>query len=104
MRCYWDEEATWFYFEVDADGWVTQQVELQGSGSTPRAAASLDEWQRAQQTGGLGEFERNFGATAGLPVSHWEGYEADQLTSQEFAEVWGSAARSGDIWPSMKRA
>jgi hypothetical protein len=43
MRCYWDEEDIWFYFEVDADGWVTRQIELQGSELTPIAAASLDE-------------------------------------------------------------
>ncbi|MFF8387359.1 hypothetical protein ACF053_27465 [Streptomyces kanasensis] len=28
VRCYWDEEDTWFYFEVDAEGWVIRQVEL----------------------------------------------------------------------------
>ena len=21
MRCHWDEEVIWFYFEVDAEGW-----------------------------------------------------------------------------------
>jgi hypothetical protein len=30
MRCHWDEEDIWFYFEADAEGWVTRQVELQG--------------------------------------------------------------------------
>ncbi|MFB6783279.1 hypothetical protein ACFCX0_39605 [Streptomyces sp. NPDC056352] len=93
MRCYWDEEVTWFYFEVDAEGWVTRQVELQGSELTPLAASSLDERQRAQQAGGLTEYERKFGVTAELPVSQWEGYEADQLTSQEFEEVWDVARR-----------
>ncbi|MGQ4405245.1 hypothetical protein ACN6K4_007515 [Streptomyces hayashii] len=93
MRCYWDEEVIWFYFEVDADGWVSRQIELQGSELTPIAAASLDEWQRTRQAGGLNEYERKFGVTAGLPVSQWEGYEADQLTSQEFEEVWDAARR-----------
>ena len=23
MRCDWDEEPMWFYFKVDAEGWVT---------------------------------------------------------------------------------
>ncbi|AYG80790.1 hypothetical protein DWB77_02928 [Streptomyces hundungensis] len=41
MRCYWDEEDTWFYFEVDATGWVIRQIELEGPGLTPVAAASL---------------------------------------------------------------
>lgn len=91
MRCYWDEEVTWYYFEVDAEGWVTRQVELQGSETAPIAAASLEEWQRAQQAGGLAEYEKKYGVTAELPVSQWEDYEPDQLTSQEFEEVWDAA-------------
>ncbi|MFH9968565.1 hypothetical protein ACH4PR_45965 [Streptomyces mirabilis] len=93
MRCYWDEDDTWFYFEVDAEGWVTRQVELQGSEMAPIAAASLDEWQHAQQLGALTEYERKFGVTAELPVPQWEGHEPDQLTSQEFEEVWNAARR-----------
>ncbi|MFE3653320.1 hypothetical protein ACFXO2_36995 [Streptomyces sp. NPDC059152] len=30
VRCYWDEEDTWFYFGVDAAGWEIRQVELEG--------------------------------------------------------------------------
>jgi len=51
MRCYWDEEDVWFYFEVNAEGWVTRQIELQGPELTPIAAASLDEWQQARDAG-----------------------------------------------------
>ncbi|MGW5171571.1 hypothetical protein ACWEQ1_29840 [Streptomyces nodosus] len=94
MQCFWDEEAIWFYFEVDAGGWVTRQVELQGSELTPIVAASLDEWQRAQQAGSLAEYEKMFGVTAGLPVSQWEGHEPDQLTAQEFEAVWDAARRA----------
>lgn len=63
MRCYWDEEDVWFYFEVDAEGWVTRQVELQGPGLTPIAAASLEEWQRAHDAGRLDEYDDRFGIT-----------------------------------------
>lgn len=35
MRCHWDEDDVWFYFGIDAEGWVTRQVELQGSELTP---------------------------------------------------------------------
>ncbi|WP_308114152.1 hypothetical protein [Streptomyces brasiliscabiei] len=94
MQCFWDEEAIWFYFEVDAGGWVTRQVELQGSELTPIAAASLDERQRAQQAGGLTAYEGMFGVTAGFPVSHREGHEPDQLTAQEFEAVWDAARRA----------
>lgn len=30
MRCHWDEEDVWFSFEVDAEGWVTRRIELEG--------------------------------------------------------------------------
>lgn len=81
MRCYWDDEDVWFYFEVDAEGWVTRQVELQGPGLTPIAAASLD------------EYDSRFGITAELPVSEWEGHDPEQLTFEEFEAVWGPARR-----------
>ncbi|MEV5011966.1 hypothetical protein [Streptomyces sp. NPDC055692] len=88
MRCYWDEEATWFYFEVDAEGWVTRQVELHGSELAPIVAASLEEWQRAQQAGDLAEYEKKYGVTAELPVSQWENYEPDAWKS-----LWVSTPR-----------
>jgi hypothetical protein len=91
MRCYWNEEDTWFFFEVDADGWVTRQVELRGPGRTPLAAASLREWQRARDAGTLAEYEKEYGLTAGSPVSEWEGHDPEQLTEEEFDDVWDHA-------------
>ncbi|MFE9468831.1 hypothetical protein ACFYNW_35430 [Streptomyces virginiae] len=91
MRCYWDEEDVWFYFEVDAEGWVTRQIELEGPALTPIAAASLTEWQRASDTGRLDEYDSRFGVTAELPVSEWEGHDPEQLTADVFEEVWDSA-------------
>ncbi|MFI6764154.1 hypothetical protein [Streptomyces sp. NPDC050355] len=73
MRCYWKEEDTWFFFEVDAEGWVTQQVELHGPEQTPLAAASLREWQRAWDAGTLADYEKEYGLTVEPPVSEWEG-------------------------------
>ncbi|MFJ7421828.1 hypothetical protein ACIQXD_24930 [Streptomyces uncialis] len=91
MRCHWDEEDTWFSFEVDADGCVTRQVELVGHALIPIAAASLAEWQRARDAGRLDEYDGRFGITAELPVSEWEGHEPEQLTFEEFEDVWGPA-------------
>ncbi|MFE1943044.1 hypothetical protein [Streptomyces massasporeus] len=87
------EKHIWFYFEVGAEGWVTRQVELQGSERTPIPAASLDEWQQAHDAGRLDEYDRRFGITAELPLSEWEGHKPEQLTSEEFEEVWGPARR-----------
>lgn len=93
MRCYWDEDDVWFYFEVGADGWVARQVELEGPGLTPIVAASLDEWRQARDVGRLAEYDHRFGITAEPPVSEWEGHDPEQLTFEEFEAVWESARR-----------
>lgn len=93
FRSYWKEEDIWFYFEVDSEGWVTRQIELQGPEMAPIAAASLAEWQRAYDAGRLDQYDSKFGITAELPVSEWEGHDPEQLTSEEFEEVWGPARR-----------
>ncbi|MFD9454064.1 hypothetical protein ACFWBC_13325 [Streptomyces sp. NPDC059985] len=100
MRCHWDEEDVWFYFEVDAEGWVTRQVELEGPQLTPIAAASLTAWQQACDAGRLDGYDSRFGMTAELPVSEWEGHDAEELTSDEFEEVWGSARLRIVVGPS----
>ncbi|WP_307841646.1 hypothetical protein [Streptomyces endocoffeicus] len=76
FRSYWAEEEIWFYFEVAADGWVARQVELQGPLQEPIAAASLAEWEAAQQAGTLGDYEATFGGTAEVPVQEWEAQRA----------------------------
>ncbi|MGW3425964.1 hypothetical protein [Streptomyces phaeochromogenes] len=91
LRSYWAEEETWFYFEVGADGWVSRQVELQGPLEKPVAAASLAEWQAAQQAGALADYEATFGATAEVPVHEWDAHEPQDLTAQEFETVWLTA-------------
>ncbi|MFD4644779.1 hypothetical protein [Streptomyces sp. NPDC058441] len=91
FRSYWAEEDTWFYFEVDADGWVTRQVELQGPLERPIAAASLAEWEAAQQTGSLADYEATFGGTAEVPVPEWDAHEPQDLTVEEFEAIWRTA-------------
>ncbi|OSZ60290.1 hypothetical protein OQI_11705 [Streptomyces pharetrae CZA14] len=100
MRCYWDEEDVWFYFEVDAEGWVTRQIELQGPELTPITAASLDEWHLAQDAGRLDEYDKRFGTTSELPVSDWEGHVPEELSFDQFERVWDRARRQITARPS----
>ncbi|MFJ9544068.1 hypothetical protein ACIRPX_43645 [Streptomyces sp. NPDC101225] len=88
---YWAEEEAWFYFEADAEGWVTRQVELRGPLEKPVAAASLAEWEAARQAGTLADYEATFGATAEVPVPEWEGHEPHELTAAAFETVWRTA-------------
>ncbi len=91
MRCYWDEDDVWFFFELDTAGWVTRQVEVQGPQRVAIAAACLVEEQQAREAGRLAEYERRFGMTAQAPVSEWEGHDPQPLTRQEFEEAWDRA-------------
>jgi hypothetical protein len=100
MRCYWDEEDTWFYFEVDPEGRVTRQIELEGPELTPIAAASLEEWQRACEAGRPDEYGNRYGITAEPPVHEWEGHDPQPLTCGEFEEVWDTARRHIAARPS----
>ncbi|MFI6275675.1 DUF6881 domain-containing protein [Streptomyces sp. NPDC050988] len=93
VRCFWDEEAVWFYFELDTDGYVIRQVELQEPGSKALAAASLVEGQEAQGAGRLAEYESVYGLTAEPPISEWEGHDPQWLSANEFEIVWSTARR-----------
>ncbi len=48
---------------------------------------------RARDAGRLEAYDANFGITAELPVSQWEGHEPEGLTSDQFEEVWDTACR-----------
>jgi hypothetical protein len=91
IRCYWDEEDIWYYFEVDTDGWVTRQVELHGPRQEPTTAASLDEWQLEFAAGRIQEYQARYGVLADQPVTEWEGHDPQPLSAAEFEQVWNCA-------------
>ncbi|WP_333741117.1 hypothetical protein [Streptomyces sp. IBSBF 2806] len=91
VRCFWDEEAVSFYFELDTDGYVIRQVECREPGGEAVAAASLTEWQEAQNGNRWGEYESVYGLTAESPISEWEGHDPQWLSVDEFESVWSTA-------------
>lgn len=93
VSCFWDEESVCFSFELDTDGYVIRQAELQEPGSKALTAASLAEWQEAQRDGRLAEYESVYGLTAEQPVSEWEGHDPQWLSADEFEIVWSTARR-----------
>ncbi|MFG2481128.1 hypothetical protein [Streptomyces fagopyri] len=101
VRCFWDEEAAWFYFELDADGCVIRQVELQEPGSKALTAASLAEWQEAQRDGRSAEYESVYGLTAEAPISESEGHDPQSFSADEFEIVWSTAR--GDLQDRQRR-
>lgn len=56
--------------------------------------------QQAHDAGLLDEYDNRFGITAELPVSEWEGHDPEQLTSEEFEEVWDTARRQISARPA----
>lgn len=91
IRCFWEEDSIWFSFELDTDGYVTRQVEVQEPGGSVLAAASLAEWNDARIAGRLAEYERAYGLTAEPPISEWEGHDPQPLSASEFESVWTAA-------------
>ncbi|MEU4153057.1 hypothetical protein [Streptomyces sp. NPDC026659] len=91
VRCFRDKEDVWFYFELDADGYVIRQVELQEPGNKALTAASLAKWQEAQRDGRSAEYENVYGPTAEPPIPEWEGHDPQSLPADEFEIVWSTA-------------
>lgn len=81
FRSYWDEEDTWFYFEVGDDGWVRRQAELEGPARRPIVAAAAE------------DDDARYGSTAESPVTDWEGHVEEPLSRRGFEGVWAAARR-----------
>ncbi|OLF07827.1 hypothetical protein BLA60_26280 [Actinophytocola xinjiangensis] len=91
LRCHWGEEDIWFHFELDPDGWVTRQIELQGPAETPIAAASLDEELRARDAGTLTEYENTYGLTSEKPLDPADLPDPEPIPPDEFERLWQHA-------------
>ena len=91
LRCFWDEESVWFYFELDTNGFVIRQVELAEPSGTVLAAASLAEWREACVDGRSAEYQQTYGMTAELAISEWDGHDPQWLSDEDFEEVWSAA-------------
>lgn len=94
FRSHWDEDDIWFYFEADADGSITRQIELRCSDGTFTAAASATEWETARQNGTLAAYEETFGATAEVPIHKWDDHDEHALAREEFEAVWRTARQA----------
>jgi hypothetical protein len=55
FTAYLAEDDLDFYWEVGDDGWAVRQLEIQRSTGQALAAATLDEWRRAGETGPIGQ-------------------------------------------------
>ena len=93
VRRFWGEEGIWFYFELDEQGWVTRQIELQGRDRIPIAAASSSEWLTEQQAGRIQQYLTRFGGVADKPIPPDEINDYEPLPEDAFEQVWQAARR-----------
>lgn len=101
MRSYFEHGDVlfyFFYFEFDEDGWVLRQVELEGSARVPITAASLAE-RPDPRTDGLGavrEYDARYGGIGDqpLPTGDFAGPPHEDISANEFEEVWRGARAS----------
>ncbi|MGW0664578.1 hypothetical protein [Streptodolium elevatio] len=98
LRYYFDEEDTWFFYEVDSEGWTTRQVELEGPNRRAIAAASLAEFEHIRDTRGwdaAGVYTAKYGCTAEGQAGKEEDWSADDrpeyISAEEFEAHWRSA-------------
>lgn len=94
LESHWSEEDVLLFFELDEDGWVLRQVELQGPDRQPIAAAALAEWPDPVRDGieAIRAYQAKYGATADQPVSRWDaGFPYRDIDRLEFDEIWRRA-------------
>lgn len=89
--CRWDEEDITYLVELDAEGHVLRQIELQGPARTPLAAACAIEREHAYAAGRVAAYEAAYGFTAELPFTEWEGHDPQSLSAAEFDSAWTAA-------------
>lgn len=93
LRSYWKDEDILFHFELDEDGWVLRQVELQGPTQTVISAAALSEWPDADADGlvAVREYEARYGGLADQPLPTDLDFPHEDISCDEFEGVWRNA-------------
>ncbi|GAB3990657.1 hypothetical protein GCM10029978_119150 [Actinoallomurus acanthiterrae] len=61
FRDHWADEDVWRYFEVDDEGFVQRQVELEGPHREANIACSLQEWEDALRTETIDQYHETYG-------------------------------------------
>jgi hypothetical protein len=91
VRRYWDEEDIWFYFELNAEGWVLRQIEFLGPDGTPIAAAALREWFHELEAGRIQHYQARYGVVAEKPIEDDEITDYEPVSAADFERMWVTA-------------
>lgn len=90
-RSYWADDDVTFYFEVDTDGFVLRQVEVEGPQQLANAACSTQEWEDAFRSGTAHQYADRYGWPVDGSTRTWTGHDLEPSTQEEFDAVWTPA-------------
>lgn len=101
LRYYFDEDDTWFYYEVASGGLTTRQVELEGPDRRAKVASSLAEFERLRDTegwGAVGVYVARYGCTAEGQAENEADWPPDDhptyISAEEFEQQWRAARQA----------
>jgi hypothetical protein len=79
-----------YFFEVDDEGFVRRQVELEGTSGATNAASSSEEVEAAYRDNTIGEYFATYGLPEEWSTQAWD-HELEPFTEEEFEVVWVTA-------------
>lgn len=104
VRSYWAGEDLDFFWEFNDAGFVQRHVEIERGTSRVRGAASLAEWNAAREARlpTVQRYSDHFGGIAEGPVHDWDpGWPREDLSPEEYEDVWIHARSSLPPWPEQ---
>lgn len=82
------------YFEVDDEGFVQRQVELEGPRREANTACSLREWENALRAGTIDQYYETYGMVDEWSLASGDYDDLQPSTEAEFKSVWEYARRA----------
>lgn len=90
LRSHRVDGDVWYFFEVDDEGFVRRQVELEGTSGETNAASSSEEVEAAYRDNTIGEYFATYGLPEEWSTRAWD-HELEPFTEEEFEIVWAAA-------------
>jgi hypothetical protein len=94
FRDHWADDDVWRYFEIDDEGFVQRQVELEGPHREANTACSLQEWEDALRTETIDQYYETYGMVDEWSFASGDHDDPQPSTEAEFERVWEYARRA----------
>ncbi|GAB2843427.1 hypothetical protein GCM10022221_48290 [Actinocorallia aurea] len=94
MRDHWADDNLWRYFELDDEGFIQRQVELEGPDREANTACSMDEWEAALRDGSSDQYYETYGMVDEWSFTRGDHEDPQPSDKEEFESVWQQARRA----------